>query len=256
MNPEIESFSQQYLNWLKTTIVEQKITDTVSRISYPFLDRNNDHTEVYIMNTGNGSYTVTDDSSTISELELSGFNITGKRLELLDTILNAHGVYKDDNDALYVECTYDTLPMKKHMLMQCMLKVSDMFMLSRNNVKSIFLEDVNEFLEINDVRCSSNIGITGKSNLVNNFDFIISKSRQAPERLLNVCNNFDLQQAKNFIFTWNDIKDIRKNDTQFYVMVNNQDKKIPVSALNALSHYNINALMWSERESYTKLLTA
>lgn len=68
MNPEIESFSQDYLNWLKSNIVEAKISNTISRITFPFLDRNNDHTEVYIISKGDGNYTVTDYSNTISEL--------------------------------------------------------------------------------------------------------------------------------------------------------------------------------------------
>ena len=34
------------------------------------------------------------------------------------------------------------LPLKKHMLAQCMLKVSDMFYLSRSNIQAVFLDDV------------------------------------------------------------------------------------------------------------------
>ncbi|MDU6361317.1 MULTISPECIES: DUF1829 domain-containing protein [Zhenhengia] len=256
MNPEIESFSQDYLNWLKSNIVEAKISNTISRITFPFLDRNNDHTEVYIISKGDGNYTVTDDSNTISELELSGFSFSDKRTEIFNTILNAHGVCKDENDALYVECTRETLPLKKHMLLQCMIKVSDLFMLSRQSIKSVFLEDVSLFLEDHDIRCSSNLGITGKSSLINNFDFIISKSKKAPERLINVCNNLDIMQAKSFVFTWNDTKEVRKPDTKFYIFVNTTDKKASQTALTALKHYNIEPILWHEREDYIDVLSA
>lgn len=42
--------------------------------------------------------------------------------------------------------------MKEYMLAQSMMKVSDMFYLSKPNVQSIFLDDVQGFLDLDDIR--------------------------------------------------------------------------------------------------------
>ena len=54
-------FSKQYLEWLKQNIEQYQIRDSIFRITLPFLDRNNDCVEVYIVDNGDGTYQITDD---------------------------------------------------------------------------------------------------------------------------------------------------------------------------------------------------
>ena len=68
-------FSKQYLEWLKQNIEQYQIRDSIFRITLPFLDRNNDCVEVYIVDNGDGTYQITDDGATINDLEFSGFDI-------------------------------------------------------------------------------------------------------------------------------------------------------------------------------------
>ena len=42
-------FSKQYLEWLKQNIEQYQVRDSIFRITLPFLDRNNDCVEVYIV---------------------------------------------------------------------------------------------------------------------------------------------------------------------------------------------------------------
>ena len=142
----------------------------------PFLDRNNDLIEMYIINNGDETYSITDDGATISDLQLGGFSFStsARRKSILEAIVSAHGVTKTDNDELIVNCTTNDLPLKKHMLAQCMVKVSDMFYLSRSNVQSVFLEDVQKFFDAHDVRYIDNICLTGKSKLTTHYDFAIA----------------------------------------------------------------------------------
>ena len=240
-----KDFKKIYINWLNENIEQYKISDTVYRLTLPFLDRNNDCIELFIKLLDDERYYITDDSETINELKLSQFDIfTGtRRREIFDSILAAHGVSFSKNDELYITCSRDSLAQSKHMLSQCIIKVSDMFYLSRKNVKSIFIEDVQNFLDINNIRYIENVSFSGKSKLMSNYDFGIGKSNVAPERIIKVINNFDTTQAKNIIFSW-------KNKSQLYTFIQDFEKPISKEALSALKEYSIVPVLWSKRNDY------
>lgn len=129
-----------------------------------------------------------------------------------------------------------------------------MFYLSRKNIKSLFLEDVQTFLDDNDIRYIENVSFSGKSKLMSNYDFGIGKSKNAPERIIKVINNLDLNQAKNTIFSWTDTVEERKNKSVLYTFIRDTDKKISKDAINALEEYSITPVLWSKRENYTEAL--
>ena len=111
-------FGKLYVDWLKQNIDQYKVNETTFRLTLPFLDRNNDLIEMYIINNGDGTYSITDDGATISDLQLGGFDFStsARRKSILEAIVSAHGVTKTDNDELIVNCTTNDLPLKKHML--------------------------------------------------------------------------------------------------------------------------------------------
>lgn len=250
-------FSKMYIDWLKQNINEYKVNDTTYRFTLPFLDRNNDSVEMYIINNKDGSYLITDDGETIGDLQLGGFNFsnTPRKQKILEAIISAYGVTKSANDELTVTCTLNDLPMKKHMLAQCMVKVSDMFYLSKSNLQSIFIEDVQRFFDDYKIRYISNICITGKSKLMASYDFAIPSSEKFPERLIKVVNNMDLSTARNTIFTWNDTKEMRKPNTKLYTFIHNVDKRVSSDAIRALKEYGISPALWTERDNYINELT-
>ncbi len=127
MNGDI-NFKKIYLDWLNENIEQYKIKQNVFRITLPFLDRNNDHTEFYVEKLNENFYRLSDDGNTLNELELSNFDIfnSNKRTEIFNIILNSHGIKKSENNELYVECTLEDIETKKHMLSQCMIKISDL----------------------------------------------------------------------------------------------------------------------------------
>ena len=195
-------FGKIYVDWLKQNIDQYKVNETTYRITLPFLDRNNDHIEMYIIDNGNETYTITDDGATLGDLQLGGFEFSGstRRKMILESIISAHGVTKTDADELTVNCTVSDFPLKKHMLAQCMIKVGDMFYLSRSNIQSVFLEDVQKFFDLHDVRYVDNICLTGKSKLTTHFDFAIARSHKSAERFIKVVNNMDLNAARNRLY--------------------------------------------------------
>ena len=42
------NFKQIYMDWLNENIEQAKIRNNLYRITFPYLDRNNDHIEIYI----------------------------------------------------------------------------------------------------------------------------------------------------------------------------------------------------------------
>ena len=251
-------FGKMYVDWLKQNIDQYRVNEMTFRLTLPFLDRNNDHIEMYIIDNWNETYTITDYWATIGDLQLGGFDFSGstRRKIILDSIISAHGITKTENDELTVNCTVSDLPLKKHMLAQCMIKVSDMFYLSRNNIQAVFLDDVQKFFDLHDVRYIDNICLTGKSKLTTHFDFAIARSHKSAERFIKVVNNMDLNAARNIIFAWNDTRDTRQHEAKLYAFIQNSDKKVSDDAIGALKEYGINPALWTEKEKYISELTA
>lgn len=249
-------FKNDYLEWLNKNIDEYKISDNIYRITLPYLNRNNDCTEIYIKIDGE-NYILTDDGETIDELELSNFNLfsSQKRTDIFNRILVAHGVKKSEDNELYTISTKEELPRKKHMLSQCMIKISDLFYTAKSNVQSLFLEDVQLFLDEKDIRYTPSVSFSGKTGFITNYDFAIPKSKYAPERIIKVVNNIDQQQTNSIIFLWDDTRQEREKNSSLYVFLQDKERKIPTTLLTAMRNYNVVPVTWSTREQYTKELT-
>ncbi len=248
-------FCNLYLEWIKENINQFKINENTYRITLPFLDRNNDCTEFYVIQEEENKFILTDDGLTLSDLESSGFNIfkSKRRKVILNSIVSSHGITLTDDNQLLTYCTMGNIALKKHMLAQCMVKVSDMFYLNKSNVQSVFIDDVKEFFDENDVRYVEDVSVVGKSQLITNYDFIISKSSKSPERFVKVINNMNSNSVKNILFAWEDTKFNRKSDAKLYAFINNiNDNK----AIIALEEYGILPAIWSYRDKYIKDLVA
>lgn len=248
-------YKKQYIDWLTANIEQNKINDNTYRITLPFLDRHNDMIDIYIVDH-NGKYELSDDGNTINDLELSGVSLkNGRRKVLLNEILNSYGIKLGDGNALISDASTDNLPLKKHMLSQCILKIDDMFYMSKHNVQSVFIDDVRKFLDDNNVRYVPGASFTGKSGYPTMYDFTIAKYKNNPERNIKVVNHLTNENAKSIIFGWIDTRDARKVVSQLYTFINDE-KKAPQDALNALKEYQINPVLWSEKNNYLSELTA
>lgn len=242
-------YVNNYLQWLKNNIDEYKINDKIYRITLPFTDINNTSTEIYIVENNDNSYTITDDGYTFSEFNFNEFDYkTKRRSEIINSIIIKYGVSLGENYELFIECTKDTLAFKKHLLVQCIIKISDLCILSQNNIKTLFNEDVENYFEEIDVRYMKDISFIGKSGLQSNYDFGIGKTKKYPERAIKLVNNFETQQVRSLIFSWEDIKKVRNKNNQLITIINDKNKKVSKSKIDALKEYNILSILWSEKE--------
>lgn len=243
-----------YYKWLRDKTILKEEKDVVE-ITTPYLNAHNDYIQIY-MTKKDDKYILSDNEETISELEMYGCPLdSGKRSKILKSILQGFGVSLNGK-AIQATATQDDFPMKKHCLLQAILSVSDMFFLAAPYIKSIFLEDVQGWLDECDIRFSPNIIIKGLSGFDRKFDFVIPKSKKAPERLLKAINNPTKNAADLFIMDWLDTKDSRSDGSSAFVFVNDTEKTIAPAIPQALKNYGIACCPWSERDSVKAQLVA
>ncbi len=241
-----QNLVDDYLLWLRDRIKVVDI-DEHCEITTPFLDRHNDHLQIYVTPT-NGGLRISDDSYILSDLKSCGCNIdTQSRKRILETLLNGFGV-RHKNDELYIEASENTFPQKKHSLLQAMLAVNDMFMTAKPWVATLFLEDVANFFDEHEVRYTPNVEFTGKTGFTHKFDFVIPKSKERPERLLRAINDPAKASVSSTLFAWEDTKNVRPPDSQCYVLLNDMNKKINQDLISAFQEYRVRPILWSERQ--------
>lgn len=239
-----------YVGWIKDNSSLRLIEDgRFCEITTPFLDRHNDHLEIYGTKKDNAIF-LTDDGNTLSDLEMSGVLLSSpKREKIFRTIVNGFGVRVGEKGELYVEGNVNGIGQKKHQLLQAILAVNDMFTLSQETVYSLFKEDVEMLFKSYGLVYSKDIKLIGKSGFDQNIDFLIPRSTNKPERLIRTINNPKKDNVMATIFAFNDIAAIREEVTSPYVIYNDTtDSLISQDSLEALSHYSIKTIPWSQRE--------
>jgi hypothetical protein len=247
-------FVDSYVSWLKSKMKTKEI-DNYFEITTPFLDRHNDHIQIYVKKDGD-KLILTDDGYTINELILSGVDISSnKRQEILNTMLNRFNA-KLSNDEIFVETNISNFPQRKHSLIQAMLTIDDMFLTAQQRVKGFFIEDIESFFISNDIRFISEFQLTGKSGFSHSFDFAIPASKIKPERLIRAVNNPTREKVESLIFAWDDTREARKKESMMYVFLNDDEKKIRSDIIGALKEYSITPILWSNRQKHIADLVA
>ncbi len=250
---EIDQLLDAHWHWLrdKTTVME--IGQWIE-ITTPYLDRHNDAIQLYVRRD-DGGYLISDDGSTIADLASSGVNLeTPKRRALLDIAIQGFGVSLDC-DRLEVLATEETFPLKKQSLIQAVLAVGDLFYLSEPSVASLFVEDVQAWLDEQNIRYIPNIPFVGKSGYSHHFNFAIPKSKNAPERILRALAKPDKQSAGLLIFDWLDVRDSRQG-TKAYALLSDVERGVPAGVIDALRSYEIQPIAWSQKDSVRQELVA
>lgn len=246
---DIQQLINEYAQWLKNEISFEKIGEYYE-ITTPYLDNANDYLQIYVRQDGKELF-FTDDGATINGLKMSGFNLTTSRKEHLQKILFQYGV-KLDGDKLIAKSSIDAFPQKKHMFVQAMLRVDDMFTISRSKVSTYFLDDIQEFFQQKDIYYADNVQFTGISGFSHNYDFLLQRTRTKPERLCQAVNNPNKSSMGNILFAWNDTKPSRKSDSQLIIFLNDQNN-ITKGVEDAFFNYDAKVIRWSEREKKDNL---
>jgi hypothetical protein len=254
MSKSIKSLIDEYTRWLRDGTSVAQVGDAYE-VTTPFLDRHNDHLQIYIRREGERTL-LSDDGYVISDLRLSGCTLDSEhRKRLLASILNGFGVRRDGDELVAVSHNGD-FPQRKHAMIQAMLAVGDLFATAQSHVKSLFLEDVAAYLESIGARAFPDFQLVGKSGFQHKFDFALSKSASAPERLIRAVNRPNKDAILLVIAAWNDVRESRADDARMYTVLNDSESKVPGEVVDALNQYGIVPVVWSERGSFGKALAA
>lgn len=250
---DIDSLIDQYYRWLKshTGLFTDKETGW-TQISTPFTGIFNDTIDIYVR-AENGKILLSDDGQTLHNLELVGVPITrsAKRRELLKKILLNYGVALAPTGELRVEATEKDFPQKKHNLLSAILEIGDMFMLAKPAVASIFKEDVQAYLEEQQIIYTPQFIARGATGIEFTFDFHIAHRHR--EIVLKAFNRLTTFNLPHFLFAWQDIRETREKITgkelSGIVVVNDVEKTIKEELLTAIRIKKANYILWSERYS-------
>lgn len=252
---DISRLVDGYRSWLKDRTVLKSINTDWVEISTPFLDRHNDYIQIYAKRENDG-YLITDDGHTIRDLEMSGCTLdTPRRQSLLRLALNGFAVDGKDG-RLSVRASGENFAARKHALVQAMLAVNDLSSTASSTVRSLFKEDVAQWLDLAEIRYIPDVQFVGKSGFVHYFDFAIPRSRREPERIVKAINNPNKDAAQSFIFAWLDTREERPSDSVALAFLNDSDRAISPPVVEALGQYDIKPIVWSSREKQRLMLAA
>jgi len=148
---DIQKMISDYTAWLKSEITIANFGE-YTELTTPYLDRFNDYLQIYAKQNSDGTITLTDDGYIIGSLISSGmtFQKSPKRQKMLDRVANNYNV-SIVGEEIKAIATAGNFPQKKHMMVQAMLAVDDMYTVSGENIKDLFLEDVETFFTANDI---------------------------------------------------------------------------------------------------------
>jgi hypothetical protein len=257
---QVENMVAGFVNWWKDSIGISQEGEAV-RIVCPMLDRHNDHMSIYIAED-DGGMILSDIGATIDDLTISGYDVSSseKRMAKLEQVLSCYGLEHEGNE-IYKKADRSTLFQAMNFMMQGMAAVDDLHYLAKENVRNLFVEDLQEWITENDITNVANISIQGKSGFVSHFDFVIPKTKKAPERLLKAVSSPTKSSISNALFGFGDIKDARP-DANCYIVanlvnsdgtINDQDESLKTACMN----YGAYMIPWvGNADEYKEMLCA
>lgn len=238
--------TDKYVKWIRDNTVETKQDNGWTEIATPFMDRHNDGLIIYAKDE-NGTIVLSDDGYIIGDMEMSGINVS-RRMKTIERFMRSYGVNITDNKELQVRATLQNFPVKQHLLLQAMMSASDMFVPSKQNDSTIFLDDVVSFFKANNIFYTPDTQFQGKSGYIHKVDFVIPGGSKLPERFVYAINSPRENSIKSTIFMWSDIQQNRPVENKMIAILNDT-KNIANAAFDAFANYDAIPIRWTKRDS-------
>lgn len=252
---DCKRLAEEYVGWLRRGLSSQAVGEACE-LTTPFLDRHNDHLQIYLTQA-NGGLTLSDDGYVLADLRASGLDIdTPKRRAVLEGVLRGLGV-QEERGALTVRATPANAAQRMHALVQAMLAVNDMFVMAQPRVASFFFEDVRGFLDANGVRYIERPKLAGRSGFDHAVDFVVAKSSTRPERLVEAINAPNKNTISAYLWTLSDLREARAAGSQppeAFAFLNDQQAPVSGEITEALAAYGVIPAIWSQRAQYAEAL--
>lgn len=249
----IDKSIDQYYNWLreKTVITKDEQTNW-NTITTPFIGLFNDNIEIYAKLENDGKLILSDDGNTLSNLDLVGSSVTrsAKRKEWLDMIFLNYGVSLDGDELQIIGAEKDFNQIK-HNLISAISEISDMAMMAKHTVSSLFKEDVRAYLDEQNIIYTPQFIAKGTTGIEFTFDFQIAGRDK--ELVIKSFNSLNKINVPNFLFGWDDVKPAREKlsgkELMGLAIVNDADKEIKREYLDALESKGASYILWDHRHN-------
>lgn len=253
MDLNIQQMINSYAEWIKSEISVEKYGEYYE-LTTPYLDRFNDYLQIYVKQDEDGTITMSDDGYIIGNLISSGvsFSNSPKRKEMLQKIARKYSVTFNDEEIM-ITANEGNFPIKKHLLIQAMIDVDDMFVLAQDNVKDFFAEDVATYFDAHNIMYSRDLSLIGKTGTAHTYDFFIQRTKNRNEIFCKTINNLKESSRNLTIFNWIDAKGIRQTESDLWVIINDENR-LKKEDTQAFEQYGILAMPYSKRNEYVQRL--
>ena len=247
----------EYTAWLRkeiTTAVYGEYTE----LTIPYLDRFNDYLQMYAKLNSDGTISLTDDGYIIGSLISSGitFKKGSNREKQLQKIAAKYNVTVTGEDITTIATSND-FPQKKHMMVQAMLAIDDLFVISPEAVKDYFLEDIEAFFKANNIFYSTDFSLLGKSGTIYTYDFHLQRTKEKPERFCKGFNKLNMAKRDLTMFNWMDTQE-KRGVTSELLVIYNDTNAVSNDVLTGFFNYGIKSVPFSRRQNkdYLQLFVA
>ena len=242
---DIKKMIDSYTDWLNKSISFEKIGEYYE-ITTPYLDRFNDYLQIYVKQVDEVDVFFTDDGYIIGNLIACGmqFKKNSTKQRILERTIHNYGLTLD-GEAITAVSKIKDFPKKKHMMVQAMLLIDNMFELRKSNVKSLFLEDVTTFFDKHEIYYTRDFSIIGKTKNIYTYDFHFQRNKANPtDRFCRVINHLNKSIRDATIFNWLDTMDAREDSSTLITIINDENK-INEKDIVAFESYAIKPILFS-----------
>ncbi|MCL1827290.1 MAG: DUF1829 domain-containing protein, partial [Candidatus Cloacimonetes bacterium] len=152
------------------------------------------------------------------------------------------------DEELTTKATIKNFAQKKHLMVQAMLAIDDLYVLSSSSVKNHFIEDIAEYFDQNNILYSTNLALLGKTGNYYNYDFHLQRTKIKHERFCRGYGSLTISNRNLILFNWNDTKDSRKDKSELIVIYNDTNK-VSDNVLSGFEEYGIRKIIpFSKRQ--------
>lgn len=94
-----------------------------------------------------------------------------------------------------------------------------------------------------------------RDGISSSFDFLITPTENASERLVKAVTNPKVEAAKNVAFSWIEVQDCRPVNTKMFAIISDA-LQIDPAVESVFNCYGITPIPWSSREDFAEALKA
>ena len=246
---DIKEMIDSYLDWLRQEITFKEIGEYYE-ITSPFLDMNNDYIQLYVKGNGDKVW-FSDDGYLLNTFAAAGQPLSKKRRKQIQDTVVQFGVQINENE-IFMEAPFSLFPQKKHMFLQAMMKICDLYSDYKPKQHSLFTEDISGFLDSNEIFNTTNVQFAGKTGFTHSYDFLLQRTENKPTRLCRAINTPNKDSMGSVLFSWEDTKEARNENTQLIVFLNDRNH-VAAGIEDGFHNYNAETILWSDINSKRSL---